>query len=61
MKKTRLDLESLEVVSFSTAHDGAAEPGTVFGQQYSGQVTCGCACSQTNGVPCKSCGPSCYE
>ena len=62
MRKVKLDLESLAVESFPTVDLDAAGRGTVHGQdQLSGYVTCGCACSETDGVRvCKSCGPSCY-
>ncbi len=73
MKKIRLDLEALEIVSFPTSEDDDAERGTVHGRatQYDpdscpgvtcGYATCASGCSETDGVRiCKSCGPCCYE
>ena len=67
MKKIRLNVEGLRVQSYVTTEPEWTEAGTVLGQQQatvlvcSGQVTCASACSETNGVPCKSCGPCCYE
>jgi len=67
MKKIRLDIEGLNIQSYPTTEPQWSEAGTVIGQQQatvlvcSGQVTCASACSATNGAPCKSCGPCCYE
>lgn len=67
MKKIKLEVERLRVESYPTTGGEWAEDGTVFGQQEatvricSGTVTCASACSETNGVPCKSCGPCCIE
>jgi hypothetical protein len=67
--KVRLELDALRVVTFAPAAIEEAERGTVHGREQLsggatclGQLTCGCACSATNGVAvCKTCGPSCYE
>lgn len=69
MKKVRLDLDGLLVQSYPTTAEHGGARGTVHGWEdtlhvdgcASGYVTCLSACSATNGVPCKSCGPCCYE
>ncbi|HEU0052435.1 MAG TPA: hypothetical protein VFQ39_04625 [Longimicrobium sp.] len=66
MKKIRLDLDTLEVASFSVSEEHEGEGGTVHARQTivvcSGHATCASACSETNGIAiCKSCGPCCYE
>jgi hypothetical protein len=61
MKKIRLDLEALDVVSFTTDGDPDAPRGTVRGQDsytYGGYLSCQGLCNTNEYDTCREAGPS---